>query len=299
MSEYPKAKSTVLTPTYNRIHLLPRLYGSLLAQTSKNFEWLIVDDGSTDSTEQVVQSWIKENKLMIKYMKKENGGKHTALNLGVKSIETELIFLLDSDDYLVENAIERVYFYFEKHKSTKNICGITFHRINSNGKISGGHFPEKEQIASYPEFQVNTWHGDTAQIFYSSILSEFPFPEFKGGKKCVSEDIVWIPMGLKYKTVYVSEALTVSEYQKDGLTRNSRKVLNYRAQYEIGLLYLNPILKLKYHLRGALMVNVYNRFLQNKMNHNKNIFIILMYLPGLAVYKIWKWKHKMENENEN
>jgi glycosyltransferase involved in cell wall biosynthesis len=284
---------TVLTPTYNRAQLLPRLYNSLLTQTSKDFGWVVVDDGSIDDTGQIVKIWINENKIPIKYLKKENGGKHTAVNFGVKNITTELTFILDSDDYIVENAIEKICFYFAKYKDTENICGITFHR-QTDRKINGGAFPQKEQIENYPQFQVNIWHGDTAQIFYTEILRNFPFPEYNGKLKCVSEDIVWIPMGLKYKTIYISEILTISEYQASGLTKNLRKTQNYQAQYERGLLYLNPVFKIKYRLRGALIANVYANFLGIKPK--LSFLMVLMYLPGLAVHKIWKWNYKMEDE---
>ena len=96
---------TILTPTYNRGELLPRLYGSLLQQTQKNFEWLIVDDGSTDGTEKAISSWMMERSLSIRYIRKENGGKHTALNRGIREIETPLTFIVDSDDWLSKDAV--------------------------------------------------------------------------------------------------------------------------------------------------------------------------------------------------
>src|SRR5690606_35774747 len=95
---------TVFTPTYNRAHLLPRLYESLCRQTSKDFLWLVIDDGSVDNTKEIVQSWIKENIIQIEYHFKENGGMHTGHNMAIKNIKTELCMCVDSDDYLLDDS---------------------------------------------------------------------------------------------------------------------------------------------------------------------------------------------------
>ena len=97
---------TVCTPTYNRAHTLPRLYESLVRQTSQDFEWLVVDDGSTDNTRELVDGWVAEGRIRIRYVYKENGGKPSAHNLGVRMAAGELFFCVDSDDYLTDNAVE-------------------------------------------------------------------------------------------------------------------------------------------------------------------------------------------------
>lgn len=291
---------TVLTPTYNRVHLLPRLYNSLLIQTNKNFEWFVIDDGSSDDTEQVVKSWINENKISIKYLKKENGGKYSTLNIGVKEIKTILVFICDSDDYLTYDAIETIIFYHEKYKNySEPICGYTFHRADENGTISGGNFPETEAVEHYHEYQINRWNGyfggETAQCFFTEILQKFvPKRNISGQRKRITDDIIWIPIGFEYKTVYIDKVLQVYEYQSDGYTRNARKHQNYHVQYERGLLYMDPVFKFKHRLRGTLMANVYARFLRKKQKFN--FLGILMYLPGLVVHKTWKWKYGMECE---
>lgn len=284
---------TILTATYNRATLLTRVYASLLRQTSCDFEWLIVDDGSTDETEPLVQKWILDSMLSIRYLKKINGGKHTAINVGVQKITSTLTFILDSDDWIAESAVERIRYYSNKYCNfPQPICGFTFHRQTSN-KINGGQFPRDEQVEFYPEFHVNTWHGDTAQVFYTDILRKFPFPEFPGELKCVSEDIVWIPMGLEYATVFIREILTFSEYQPDGLTKNLRARQNYLSQYYRGHLYMHPRISLKYRLRGALMVNVYAKFCHIKVDDN--ILTRLMYIPGHIIYWMWSLKYGMKD----
>ena len=99
---------TILTPTYNRSKFLKKLYDSLLSQTNKNFEWLIVDDGFTDNTKTIIEHFIDENLIKIKYIKKENGGKHTALNVGIKEISTKYTFIVDSDGLLVDSPIQTI-----------------------------------------------------------------------------------------------------------------------------------------------------------------------------------------------
>ena len=101
-------KITVFTPSFNRAHLLSRLYDSLLKQTTNDFEWLIVDDGSTDDTETKVEEFINKGELPIRYYKQQNGGKHRAINTGVQLASGELFFIVDSDDGLVHDCIQKV-----------------------------------------------------------------------------------------------------------------------------------------------------------------------------------------------
>ena len=114
-------KITVITPTYNRGDMLERLYRSLLGQTAKDFCWLVVDDGSGDGTEALVKRWSEENKIKICYQKQKNGGKHRALNAGIRRIESPLTFIVDSDDYLPEDSIRIILEYHNKFAGTPGI----------------------------------------------------------------------------------------------------------------------------------------------------------------------------------
>ncbi|MCS2864766.1 glycosyltransferase family 2 protein [Bacteroides thetaiotaomicron] len=108
---------TVFTPTYNRAYILNDLYQSLCRQTCRKFEWLIVDDGSTDNTEGLVASWLDEGKMSLRYIKQPNGGKHRAINKGIQEANGDLFFIVDSDDYLAKNAIERILFFMDLSKT--------------------------------------------------------------------------------------------------------------------------------------------------------------------------------------
>ena len=131
-------KITIFTPTYNRDYIIINLYKSLLIQTLKDFEWLIIDDGSTDNTELLVSSFIKDNKINIRYIKQQNGGKHRAINKALEEAKGELFFIVDSDDQLVDNAIERILYYFDQIKEDSSFAGVCGVKAYFDGKKVGG-----------------------------------------------------------------------------------------------------------------------------------------------------------------
>ena len=124
---------TVFTPTFNRAYCLSSLYKSLCKQVNKNFEWLIVDDGSTDNTELLIKSFMNESEINITYFKQENGGKHRAINKGVSLAKGELFFIVDSDDYLSDNALERVIFHYSNIKDNPLFAGVSGMRYSVDG----------------------------------------------------------------------------------------------------------------------------------------------------------------------
>lgn len=161
---------TILTPTYNRGYCLDKLYLSLTSQTNKNFEWLVIDDGSTDDTEAVISDFILENKINIRYYKKNNGGKHTALNYGINMIESKLIFIVDSDDWLINTAIDVINEYYVKY-SSKKICGFSFLRAFPDGKINVSFGRNDDYVASYNKVRIyENRIGDMAEVYFTEIL---------------------------------------------------------------------------------------------------------------------------------
>ena len=200
-------KVTVLTPTYNRAHTLSKLYNSLLDQSSKSFEWLIIDDGSFDNTKEVVQQFIREKKISIRYYFQKNGGKHRALNKGIKLINNELTIIVDSDDWLTKNAIKKILYYGEKYRNNNKVACLSFHRAFPNNKISGPHYKEKEFISNYVDYRLNEHIiGEGAEVVYTDVLKKFPFIEIDD-EKFLSEGYLWINMGLKYNTVYIDQTI--------------------------------------------------------------------------------------------
>lgn len=168
---------TVATPTYNRAPLLTRLYQSLCRQTCSDFEWLIVDDGSTDGSEQIVKDFISERKITIKYLRKPNGGKHTAINLAVRKAQGELFFITDSDDWLSETAIADVLEAYSVIKNDENFCGVCGLDQYADGAVVGSGLSHSTIDASPQEIREK-WGGD--RRFKGSLsndsTSSFPFP---------------------------------------------------------------------------------------------------------------------------
>lgn len=231
---------TVFTPAYNRAHTLGRTYESLCRQTSMDFEWLVIDDGSTDNTSELVKGWITEGIIPIRYIYQENQGMHGAHNTAYRNIHTELNTCIDSDDYMPDNAVERIIDFWQKNKEEK-YAGIIGLDIDEAGNVIGKGFPEglrETTLRGYYE-ELNG-AGDKKQVYRTDVVLKYPeFPIFEGEKyvgltykyHCIDED---------YKLLVLNEPLAVVEYQNDGSTRgmwkqywNNPKGFAFYRKYEM------------------------------------------------------------------
>jgi glycosyltransferase involved in cell wall biosynthesis len=213
---------TVLTPTYNRAYRLETLFKSLRAQTNREFEWVIVDDGSDDGTRELYDSWDKSS-LRCSYFYKENGGKHTALNLGIQKAKGDYIFIVDSDDYLTEDAIETVLKWTEEIAAFKNYAGVAGLRGYDKQHPIGG-WP-KTSCVDCTNLERGKYHllGDKAEIYKRELLLQYPFPEF-AGEKYIPEDIVWNAIARDgYRLRWHNTIIYIGEYLPDGLTLGGRE----------------------------------------------------------------------------
>lgn len=282
---------TILTPTYNRVNTLSKLYESLLTQTSKNFEWLIVDDGSTDNTTNYVNKIVKEKKIKIRYYKKENGGKHRAINYALNYIKNELTFIVDSDDWLTKDSIETILFYAEKYKSNKKIACFSFHRSFPNGEISGPQYKENEFISNYIKYRINEHiTGEGAEVVFTEKLKEFPFIEIEN-EKFLSEGYLWIKMAYKYDTVYIDKSIYIFDYLVDGLTRNIYKIRikNPKGCVEVSKLYFTNKVKLIPKIKAMIKYISYSKFAGYKASKifrecNCKALFIMIYFIGWIYY---------------
>lgn len=254
---------TVLTPTFNRGGRLQSLWDSLQKQTVKDFEWLVVDDGSTDGTKDLITQLQEKSDFPIRYIYKSNGGKHTALNVGIQTICSELIFIVDSDDCVTDDAVESILKIHKKYRSQNNICGYAFLRAFPDGKVNGKKFDVDEKIGSYIDVRVNgdDTGADKAEVFKTHCLKEFPFPEYPN-EKFLGEDLVWVRMARKYEMVHINKAIYVGNYLEDGLTNNRRK---HNIASPIGCMhraeeFMESDLKTRYRIKGGLQYIVYGRF---------------------------------------
>lgn len=210
---------TIFTPTYNRASFLPRLYESLKAQTCLDFEWIIVDDGSTDNTKEVVSKF-GILPFFIRYCRKLNEGKHSAINVGLKLSEGKLFFIVDSDDMLPSNSVETIKKYWEQIEGDNSFAGVCGLDADKDGNIIGSGLPKSiiDDNSINVRFNLGIT-GDMKEVFRTDVLWNFPFPEIEGEKFC-PEVLVWNRIAAKYKLRYFNKVIYIADYQPNGLTSN-------------------------------------------------------------------------------
>ncbi len=290
---------TILTPTYNRAHTLKKCYSSLISQTNKDFEWLVIDDGSTDDTEKLITEFIKENIISIKYLHKLNGGKHTAVNKAVKQVGSLLTLILDSDDYLVDDAIDKIYKYCNTYSDSDNVGGFTFLKIYPNGDLMGKAFP-KEGPYNFIDYRVNgIVSGDQCDVFYTECLKKYPFSEFEG-EKFIGESTAWIKMAHKYNMIGINESIYVAEYLESGLTKKGRKLRMSCPQggMEYSLLCMSTKCSRTRRFKSGVLYNCYGNVLGINilsliMSNNYHLLTFVTYPLGLLLFYFWKIKYKL------
>ncbi|BCK00817.1 glycosyltransferase family 2 protein [Anaerocolumna chitinilytica] len=214
---------TVLTATYNRGNILHYLYNSLLEQTSKDFEWIVIDDGSEDNTEIIVNKWISETpNFNISYYKMKNGGKHRAVNLGVTYAKYSYIFIVDSDDYLLNNTIGKIHEWIKTISHDNTFAGVSGVKGYDKDSIVG-EYPKlkNKNYIDATNLQRNKFHlnGDKAEIYRTDLLKKYPFPEFEN-EKFVTEATVWNAIAYDgYKIRWFRDIIYICKYNEDGLTQ--------------------------------------------------------------------------------
>lgn len=215
---------TIFTPTYNRAYILPKLYKSLCVQTCQDFEWLIVDDGSTDGTHDMVDEWIKERKIDIHFIYQLNGGKMRAYNKAVSLTDSELFVCIDSDDYLMtETVVEDSLAYWDEHcriASDKPIAGMVSVRRSLHGLRDLSAAPAKgslHELCSY-------YGGETTIFILTDILKNYPYPSFEG-EIFVTDAYIYDAMDEDYQFIFHPYISQFCDYQEDGYTKSYRRLL--------------------------------------------------------------------------
>lgn len=283
---------TIFTPAYNRAYTLHLGYEALLRQTCQDFEWLIIDDGSTDNTRELVSGWIKENKIPIRYHYQENQGMHGAHNTAYRLITTELNTCIDSDDYMPDNAVEKIVTFWKKYGSNQ-VAGIIGLDADFQGNIIGTTFAEKQTTLG--NFYALGGKGDKKMIYRTEIINKYPeYPLFKGEK--------YVSLGYKYELIdqdypllTLNEVLVKVEYRPDGSSMNMfRQYIKNPQGFAFirkSSMQLAPTAKRRFmeaiHYVSSSLILKNKRFLQESPKK----FLTLCAIPfGIALYLFIQFK---------
>lgn len=291
---------TILTPTFNRATYLTHLYKSILeADDNDKVLWLIIDDGSNDETKLVVKKFKEENKIEVKYVYKENGGKHTAINIGLQYISTPLVMIVDSDDIITKNAVTFIEKIHQKYKTNSSISGYTFLRCTSNGKIIAP-IEEDEFIANYITYRIKgNRPGDMAEVFRTNVLKQYPFTVFDN-ENFLSEDTNWIKIALKYDEVFVKIPIYICDYLDGGLTSTDKKAKFFSPKGSMlrGKMLMIKKCGLKNNLKGAIIYDCYKRLVIDQNDNRINLtsfyeYLLCSLMRPLGFFFYFKWRKEV------
>lgn len=210
---------TIFTPAYNRAHTIGRTYESLLRQTCKDFEWLIIDDGSTDNTRELVNGWIVDGKIPIKYIYQENQGMHGAHNTAYRNIATELNTCIDSDDYMPYDAVEKIVRFWRNYGS-EEYAGFVGLDQTDDGAIIGSRFPNGMKDCTLQGYYAAGGYGDKKLVYRTEIIKQYPEYPLFDGERYVGLAYKYMLIDRDYKLLTLNEPLVVVEYQQDGSSYN-------------------------------------------------------------------------------
>lgn len=290
-------KISILTPTYNRANLLNKLYESLVKNSKYdiNIEWLIMNDGSTDETKNVIKEFIAENKIEIKYFEQENQGKMVSINKLVEKATGDLIIDCDSDDYFTEDAFKIINEEYKKNKNENNIYGLCFLKYDQDGKNMGNNFKNKKTTMFDLYFKEGE-NGEKAIVFFSSIRKQYKH-ELEHNERFVTEARMYHKLDEKYKMICINKPIMICEYQKEGYTQNIIKQFKenpygyYKYFKEIlehdfsGVTFNKRLYAIKHYILFSYLAKK-----KIKLNYIKNlenkILMLILYFPGLLKIKL-------------
>lgn len=286
---------TVFTPVYNRSDRIGNLYESLCRQTDRDFEWIVIDDGSSDNIDDVMARFISENRLDIHYFKQPNGGKHRAINRGVRAARGEFFFIVDSDDLIADSAIEWIRQKGAEIADDNSFAGISGIVVQKDGtrSLGGGKFPQIDADSISIRVKHNV-KGDLAEVFKTEVLARFPFPDCEGEKFC-AEGLVWNRIAKAgYKIRYFYEPIYVCEYLADGLSANN--ILHRHNSPEYSMLLYSETIKnkefpWKQRIKSALLFWRFSEKSKKSMAEKARMIPALYWpfvLPGVMMRRLKK-----------
>ncbi len=303
---------TVFTATYNRADRLRTLYDSLCRQSVKDFEWLIIDDGSEDGTEKTVEGFQGEKKIEVSYFKQENAGKHIAINKGAKEARGKWFFIVDSDDHLTDDALEKILFFCRQVEDDDRFAGVAGLRMDRAGKAWEFWYGEADEkgngcrVCDHVDADAIEYRymykmsGDRAEVVRTDILKSFPFPD-GSNEKFMVEGYLWLSLAKKgYRFRWFNEKIYITEYLEDGLTRNIKE--HYRNSPRNSNMFFNLQLScsgipVKVKLKAAAKYFYYGRY--GRLSYDvliRELSDHVYLIPGLFLFKLFSVYEGLKNK---
>lgn len=295
-------KLSILTATYNRASYLKNLYNSIkinILNSKLNCEWIIVDDGSIDETKKIVEQFMKDNRVSIKYCFQKNNGKMCAINEAVRLATGDLIVDCDSDDYFTENAFKIIEKNMDLLLKNNKLYGLVFLKKEENGQISGNEFKNNyEETTMFDLYFRNNVQGEKIIVFNSKIRKQF-MHILENNEKFITEARMYHQMDEKYKVLAINEVIEKGSYMTDGYTNNINKTFisapygYYMYFKEIlkkdmrGVLFKKRLYAIKHYILFSYLTNnkYDDSFIKNKDN---KILYKILYFPGIEKSKKFK-----------
>lgn len=249
-------KVTVFTPTYNRAALLGRVFESLRQQTCPEFEWLVVDDGSTDNTRQVVEEFSRSAAFPVRYLYQPNRGKASAINAGLALARGEFFLVFDSDDWCAPHAIERfLSCWDELGERSGEYCAISALKAYRSGQIVGEGYGRMTRVGeTYVDRFNRRIKGDKWEFIRTSVHRDYQY-EIPTGERYQAPEYAWLGMGREFKTLFLDEVLSIVEYQLDGISRNN-------IHHRVG----SPKAAVEYYRRGLSVASNFKQRWRMQIN---------------------------------
>ncbi len=288
---------SIVTPTYNRAYILAECYRSLTKQTCLDFEWIVVDDGSKDNTKELVQSFIAEEKIDIKYIRQENGGKHIAHNTGAEYAQGEMFLCLDSDDQLTEDAVEFAKEYWRMNKED-GIVGILAKRgaISNRQPICGMWQEGLQSATMFDLWNKYGFSGDTALFFKTEILKKEKFIAF-AGERFIPETALYCEIDKYGAMLLLDKVLYLTEYLPDGLTAKYHMLLIKNPNGTAYTYYQQLCMscRTKQKLKYAILTQIYKSLSKSKKQlcfNKRKVWLLMAWLPAMLYKKRFLAKFK-------
>jgi len=278
----------IITTTYNRDYCIHQVYDSLKTQNSKDFMWLVIDDGSTDKTKDIIDGFIKEGLIEIEYLWQPNKGMHGARNLAYQKIKTEINVIIDSDDWLAKNAVHKIINFWNQNKD-KNIAGIISLNCRINGSIIGGEFPDKIKKLTVTDMHDKlNMRGDKKFIYRSDLTSQYPYPEIEG-ENYFPASYKFRLLDLKYKMLIMNEVTCVVDYNDNSATFG--RINQYKTCAKGFSLYRNEMIRIsknpKYIVKQTIHYIATSLFSKDRRfikKSQKKLYTIILLPVGIAFY---------------